>query len=62
MTARFLPGPVTASFAGTVPLWQQDGTVVNMETKTVSVVKKGKKTAKTTTEASKPVTIDVAGK
>jgi len=40
-------------------LWQQDGTVVNMETKTVSVVKKGKKTSKTTTEASKPATIDV---
>ncbi len=39
-------------------LWQQDGTVVNMETKTVSVVKKGKKTTKTITEASKPVPID----
>jgi photosystem II stability/assembly factor-like uncharacterized protein len=39
-------------------LWQQDGTVVNLQTKTVSVVKKGKKIRKTTTEASTPVTID----
>src|SRR5277367_1518899 len=39
-------------------LWQQDGTVVNMSTKTVTVVNKGKKTAKTVTETSKPVAID----
>ncbi len=39
-------------------LWQQDGIVVNLETKTVSVVKKKKKTSKTITEASKPVMID----
>lgn len=39
--------------------WQQDGTVVNTLTKTVTVVRKGKKTAKTTTETSKPTTIDV---
>ncbi len=39
-------------------LWRQDGAVVNMQTKTVTVVKKGKKVSKTTTEASKPVPID----
>jgi len=38
--------------------WQQDGTVVNTLTKTVTVVRKGKKTTKTTTDTSKPVTID----
>ena len=38
--------------------WQQDGTVVNTLTKTVTVVRKGKKTTKTTTETSKPETID----
>ena len=38
--------------------WQQDGTVVNTLTKTVAVVRKGKKTTKTTTETSKPITID----
>jgi photosystem II stability/assembly factor-like uncharacterized protein len=38
--------------------WQQDGTVVNTLTKTVAVMRKGKKTTKTTTETSKPVTID----
>jgi photosystem II stability/assembly factor-like uncharacterized protein len=39
-------------------IWQQDGTVVNTLTKTVTVVRKGKKTTKTTTDTSKPVTID----
>ena len=38
--------------------WQQDGTVVNALTKTVTVVRKGKKSIKTTTETSKPVIID----
>jgi photosystem II stability/assembly factor-like uncharacterized protein len=38
--------------------WQQDGMVVNMTAKTVTVIKKGKKTSKTTTEASEPVAID----
>ncbi|HEX3472184.1 MAG TPA: transcriptional regulator [Silvibacterium sp.] len=40
-------------------LWRQDGTVVNLESKTVSVLKKGKKISKTITGPSKPVTIDV---
>jgi len=39
-------------------VWQQDGMVVNLSTKTVTVVKKGKKTTKTTTETSEPVAID----
>jgi photosystem II stability/assembly factor-like uncharacterized protein len=38
--------------------WQQDGTVENVKTKTTTVVRKGKKTAKTTAEASKPFPID----
>jgi len=38
--------------------WQQDGTVVNTVTKTVAVVHKGRKTTKTTTETTKPTTID----
>ena len=38
--------------------WQPDGNVVNITEKTVYVVRKGKKVAKTTSEASKPVAID----
>jgi photosystem II stability/assembly factor-like uncharacterized protein len=38
--------------------WKPDGTVVNMMTKEVTVVKKGKKTTKTVTETSKPETIE----
>jgi photosystem II stability/assembly factor-like uncharacterized protein len=43
-------------FDGSV--WQQDGTVVNMLTKNVTVIRKGKKTTKTTTETSQPANID----
>jgi photosystem II stability/assembly factor-like uncharacterized protein len=38
--------------------WQQDGNVVNLQEKTVYVVKRGKKVKKTVSEASKPVAID----
>jgi photosystem II stability/assembly factor-like uncharacterized protein len=38
--------------------WQQDGIVMNTLTKTVTVVRKGKKTTKTTTDTSKPANID----
>jgi photosystem II stability/assembly factor-like uncharacterized protein len=38
--------------------WQPDGAVVNVITKEVTVVRKGKKTTKTVTETSKPETID----
>jgi len=38
--------------------WRRGGTVVNMKTREVAVVKKGKKTTKTVTEASKPESID----
>jgi photosystem II stability/assembly factor-like uncharacterized protein len=38
--------------------WKPDGTVVNVKTKTVPVVRKGKKTTKTVTETSKPETLE----
>ncbi|MBV8436783.1 MAG: transcriptional regulator [Silvibacterium sp.] len=38
--------------------WKPDGTVVNVKTKEVTVVRKGKKTTKTVTETSKPETIE----
>ena len=38
--------------------WQPDGKVVNSKEKTVYVVRKGKKVAKTVTETSKPITTD----
>jgi photosystem II stability/assembly factor-like uncharacterized protein len=38
--------------------WKPDGTVVNVKTKEVTVVRKGKKSTKTVTETSKPETID----
>ncbi len=39
--------------------WRPDGSVVNVTTKEVTVVRKGKKTTKTVTETSKPEPIDV---
>ncbi len=39
--------------------WKPDGAVVNVKTKTVTVVRKGKKTTKEVTEESKPQTIEV---
>ena len=39
--------------------WQEDGKVINSITKTVTVVRKGKKTSKTETETTKPESIDV---
>jgi photosystem II stability/assembly factor-like uncharacterized protein len=38
--------------------WKPDGPVVNVKTKEVTVVRKGKKTTKTVTEKSKPETIE----
>ena len=38
--------------------WKPDGTVVNVKTKEVTVIRKGKKTTKTVTETSKPETIE----
>jgi photosystem II stability/assembly factor-like uncharacterized protein len=53
-----LAGTNSGIFRWTGSEWQPDGKVVNTKEKTVYVVRKGKKVKTTTTESSKPVTIE----